>query len=239
MNLINVRVRHIAKALNKGDGYIIAQTGERITVRFDSGEEAIFMFPQVFKLNMLIAVDEKIQNQIIETAYQIETNSNDTNKKRDDTKQPFKCDEREEAKEEQILEEQIKILKDRLRIHRMVSKKEMTKDKAISLLRKQGYMANNQNTTFASKNRGAEVYWANPDKQMLGKDWFLILNDCAHEMVLFFKIPQKSILLEDVKFRVDNDKKIDLQIEYGNISFIDVRSKIEFDQFLIGHVCYN
>lgn len=111
-------------------------------------------------------------------------------------------------------------------------KTKMTKTKAVALFRNQGIYINN-NVTFASKNRGADNYWANPHFDVLKNDWYLILNDWIEEKLYLFYIPKNSIKEHDLVCRADKEERIDLQIMYKDVSFTDIRSKISFANYLI------
>ena len=109
---------------------------------------------------------------------------------------------------------------------------------AIKLFRDKGYYLYNRNTTFASKNDTAYIYWANPDVKLLKDDWFLILNDNIKNKYYLFKIPKGELKFWDFKLRADQNNKIDLQIIYNDNYFTDSRSKIEFRKYLIDEATY-
>lgn len=113
----------------------------------------------------------------------------------------------------------------------------MTKNKAIYLFRSKGYELNG-NVTFASKNKSANCYWANPDISVLSSDWYLILNDCYKQALHLFFIPNHSISSNKVVIRNDKKNQIDLQIMYDDHSFTDTRSKICFKHFMLASVNY-
>ena len=108
---------------------------------------------------------------------------------------------------------------------------EMRKSIAISIFRSKGYLSNN-NITYASKNRTAYNYWANPRFEMLEQEWFLILNDWINRVLYLFKIPSGSISVDDLIARADHNDQIDLQILYNDVNFRDTRSNIIFREYL-------
>ncbi len=112
----------------------------------------------------------------------------------------------------------------------------MTKNKAIALFKNTG-MSINENVTFASKNKAAYNYWANPSFEVLDSDWFLILNDWVRQKMYLFKIPAKTFRYNQLVSRADKSK-IDLQIMYEDNSFTDTRSKISFAKYLKGKISY-
>lgn len=109
---------------------------------------------------------------------------------------------------------------------------DMRKSLAISIFKGKGIMFNGK-ITFASKNRTAYNYWANPPFSILEEQWFLILNDWINRVLYLFKIPSRSILEDDLIARADNNSQIDLQILYNDVNFRDTRSDFMFKQFLI------
>lgn len=90
--------------------------------------------------------------------------------------------------------------------------------------------------TFASKNKGANNYWANPSFDCLKRDWFLILNDWQRKELHLFKIPANS--LNNLVSRADQPNLIDLQIAYNDPTFTDNRSGMSFKQYLINTIKY-
>lgn len=113
----------------------------------------------------------------------------------------------------------------------------ITKNIAINLFKSKNF-ATSRNTTFASKNKASNCYWANPLFESLKQDWYLILNDWQKNELHLFKIPVHALSENDLVCRADNEDKIDLQISYNDPSFTDTRSKISFAQFLISSISY-
>ncbi len=119
----------------------------------------------------------------------------------------------------------------------IVFNKLMTRSRAIELFRNCGYQLNN-NITFASKNKSANNYWANPNITCLEQDFWLILNDNMGNKLYLFKIPANAIQKSQLVTRSDKPNKIDLQIDYHNPSFIDNRSGYSFQSFLAKEIDY-
>ena len=111
------------------------------------------------------------------------------------------------------------------------------KSAAIKLLRRNGHLLNGE-ITYAAKNSGNDVYWANPNIEFLEKNWFLILDDTNHKTLYLFNIEANSIDPKDIKVRSDQPKKIDLNIEYLDENFTDIRSNLRFYPFLIADENY-
>ena len=113
----------------------------------------------------------------------------------------------------------------------------MIKSKAKSLLRSKGYSLF-YNVTFASKNNGANNYWANPELNLLNEDWSLILNDWKNRKIYLFNIPAKSIVKSELVMRRDQPNKIDLQIMYEDSTFTDNRSGYSFSKYKVAEINY-
>ena len=112
------------------------------------------------------------------------------------------------------------------------SSEPMTKNRAISMFDVQGFRIS-RNVTFASKNRSANNYWANPYFFALDSDWYLILNDWLKKELHLFIIPGKSIPHNAMIPRFDQPEKIDLQICFNDPTFTDTRSKVSFLKYLV------
>jgi antitoxin component of RelBE/YafQ-DinJ toxin-antitoxin module len=110
--------------------------------------------------------------------------------------------------------------------------RDMRKALAISIFRGKSVTFNG-NITFASKNRTANNYWANPSFEALEIEWFLILNDWINRVLYLFKVPSGAISQEELISRADNNNQIDLQILYNDTNFRDTRSNYIFKRFLI------
>lgn len=113
----------------------------------------------------------------------------------------------------------------------------IAKNQAISLFEASGIHLS-RNTTFASKNRGANNYWANPYFFALDSDWYLILNDWIKRELHLFLIPARTIPHKNMISRIDQADKIDLQISYNDPTFTDTRSKISFARYLVKSIKY-
>lgn len=113
----------------------------------------------------------------------------------------------------------------------------MTKNYAIRLFTNKGYTVA-RSITFASKNKSAYNYWANPNFDILNEDWSLILNDNKKQKLYLFNIPAKTILKSQLTPRADIVDVIDLQIRYNDITFTDNRSGFSFAQFFVNEINY-
>ena len=119
----------------------------------------------------------------------------------------------------------------------MVEEKPMTKSRAIALFEQRGIKIT-KNVTYASKNRAAYNYWANPYFFALEREWFLILNDWIRKELHLFVVPADTLRKSQLIARADQPEMIDLQICYNDPKFIDNRSKISFARFLAKSIRY-
>jgi hypothetical protein len=113
----------------------------------------------------------------------------------------------------------------------------LTKIEAKNLCMKNGINLKGE-ITFASKNKSASNYWANPNIEFVKYDWCLILNDFIKHELHVFHIPAYSIEDDKIKVRSDDANKIDLQIKYEDNSFEDSRSGIQFVKWFIKTISY-
>ena len=111
------------------------------------------------------------------------------------------------------------------------------KSQAIALFSAQGIRFN-RNVTFASKNKTAFNYWANPFFTALEEDWYLILNDWINRELHLFFIPAKTICPSELVARFDQQEKVDLQICFNDPTYTDNRSKISFSRYLVKNISY-
>lgn len=112
----------------------------------------------------------------------------------------------------------------------------ITKNQAVYLFRRRGN-AIGKEVTFASKNSGARIYWANPSFEVLNNDWSLILNDCDESKVYLFIIPAGSFSESDFCVRADRPR-MEIRIAYGDPSFTDTRSGVSFARYKVDEVEY-
>lgn len=125
----------------------------------------------------------------------------------------------------------------RLPVSPVIPHRTIDKSEAIRYFERLGYRFV-QKPTYASKNKSANNYWANPDTAILHNDWYLILNDWISKTLYLFFIPCNSIQLSQLTVRSDNQNKIDLQIIYSDPTFTDSRSGMSFLPFLKDQIQY-
>lgn len=107
----------------------------------------------------------------------------------------------------------------------------MSKSSAIQIFGQFGFNIHG-NITFSSENDSSgRKFWANPKKELLKHDWWLILNDIDRRKIYLFFIPANTWSVKDVYLRSDKPGLIDIQINYNDPEFVDSRSKICFKNF--------
>ncbi len=114
---------------------------------------------------------------------------------------------------------------------------EMRKVLAIRLFRDKGRQIG-KTVTYSSKNRATYNYWANPSFSVLSQDWKLILNDWVNRKIYLFSIPKNSLSRSSLVARNDQQNLIDLQILEQAPGFIDKRSGVSFNPYLIDTIAY-
>ena len=120
---------------------------------------------------------------------------------------------------------------DILKYYNQNMKFKMTKQKAISLLKREGIELTG-NISFASKNKSINHYWSNPEVWYLDDDWNVILNDNINRRIYLFIIPAHTYAESDFVKRNDKQDKLDIQITYDDVTFTEKRSKMSFEKHL-------
>ena len=91
------------------------------------------------------------------------------------------------------------------------------------------------------KQQGKDEFWANPKKDLLGQEWWLILNNNETMELVVMKVPAGAIALSQdgsvgLFVRVDKPDLIDLNINTS--SFKDRKSNIDFNPYVVKRVKY-
>jgi len=85
------------------------------------------------------------------------------------------------------------------------------------------------------KQQGKDEFWANPKKDLLGQEWWLILNNNETMELVVMKVPAAAIALSQdgtpgLLVRVDKPDLIDLNINTS--TFKDRKSGIDLSQYI-------
>ena len=116
--------------------------------------------------------------------------------------------------------------------------KKLGKAVAIKLFYKKGYNIRPSATTYAAKNSGGEIYWANPPKKLIHENWYIILDDNIAKKVRLFVIPANTFSISDLRTRKDKPNYIDMSIQYNDSSFSDIKSSVKLARFLKDTIDY-
>lgn len=95
--------------------------------------------------------------------------------------------------------------------------------------------------TYACKQQDKDEFWANPKKELLNQDWWIILNNNVNLELIVMRIPAGSLSLkrtgmEGLLIRTDKPHLIDLNI--NTASFKDRKSGIDFVNYIVKTVKY-
>lgn len=122
---------------------------------------------------------------------------------------------------------------------RVINSTGLNKSEGIELCRSNGFSVG-RNCTWASENRGktSQNFWANPTTDCLKSDWWLILNDISKKKIYVFFVPVNSLLPEQLVLRSDKPHQFDIQIRYGDSTFTDTRSHIQFCKWFKKEINY-
>lgn len=113
----------------------------------------------------------------------------------------------------------------------------ISKNQGIRLCVSAGLPVGN-NCTWASENTTTHNFWANPTVDLLNADWWLILNDKSSRKLYVFFIVRNTLSVNQLKVRSDHPNLIDLQIQYGDKTFTDTRSKVQFCRWFKKEIQY-
>lgn len=114
------------------------------------------------------------------------------------------------------------------------------KSEAIKFLNENGIIIDNK-ATYAVLSDDKASFWANPRTKLLKEDWDIILNDNSKMELIIMKVPADSVKLssesgEGLFVRTDKTDLIDLKFDAEN--FIDKKSGISFEQYIVNRVSY-
>lgn len=95
------------------------------------------------------------------------------------------------------------------------------------------------NFNYAHKNKN-NIFWANPFKSSLERDWWIILDDEGKKKLFLLFVPAKS--LTENQFYIRQDEKhagqIQLQFKYEKDRIVDTTSKLDFTCWLYATLDY-
>lgn len=114
------------------------------------------------------------------------------------------------------------------------------KSEAITYLQDKGITVG-KNLTYAVKQQGKEEFWANPKKELLEQEWWLILNNNEEMELIVLKVPKHSVSLDTkggtgLLLRADKPDLIDLNL--NTKTFKDRKSNLDFTQYIVETIKY-
>ena len=113
------------------------------------------------------------------------------------------------------------------------------KQEAISYLKEKGIEVG-KTVTYAVKQDGKELFWANPSIDVLHKEWWLILNNNVTMELFVLKVPENSMGLKTKKsngLSVRKDKPV-LHLYLDTKTLHDQTSDIDFSSFVVKRIKY-
>lgn len=114
------------------------------------------------------------------------------------------------------------------------------KSDAVSYLEEKGITVGKK-VTYTVKQQGKDEFWANPKKDLLGLEWWLVLNNNETMELVVMKVPAAAIALSQngtlgLLVRVDKPDLIDLYINTS--TFKDRKSSIDLSQYIVKRIKY-
>lgn len=114
------------------------------------------------------------------------------------------------------------------------------KQDAIMYLQENGVTVGKK-TTYAVKQHEKEEFWANPKKEFLNQEWWIILNNNETKELIVLKIPAKKLCLKTssesgLMVRMDKQDLLDLNI--NTVTFVDRKSGVDFSTFIENKIRY-
>ena len=114
------------------------------------------------------------------------------------------------------------------------------KPEAMAFLQEKGIIIGKK-STYAVKQQDRDEFWANPKKELLDQDWWLVLNNNKAMELVVMEVPARAIGLRHgnksgLIVRSDKPELLDLNI--NTFTFRDRKSGVDFSPFVIKHVKY-
>lgn len=120
----------------------------------------------------------------------------------------------------------------------IVPKKDTTlsKQQIAQLCEENGVYIDTSNLTLAGRN--GNHYPANVNFKLLGKDWYIALDDRELRKLHVFKVPANSLKPEQMVIRKDKKDYFLFYIKWNSPSFLENKSGIKFKQWLVKNISY-
>ena len=120
--------------------------------------------------------------------------------------------------------------------------KNKKKNPTLTFLKLQG-ITFGSNLTYAGSQKDKNIFWANPNVNILNSDWDIVLNNYSTREIICIKIPANTFTYKDknnnigFKTRV---KKDTLQLDFNvtQDKFVDIYSKYDLSPYITDRIKY-
>lgn len=96
--------------------------------------------------------------------------------------------------------------------------------------------------SYAKLQEKKNVFWINPDRDLIKNDWMLVLNNQVDRFIHILKVPGNTFLYslnnEKGVLRIRSDKPMYLDLHIDAKNFVDTGSKASFKEFVIKSIKY-
>ena len=120
--------------------------------------------------------------------------------------------------------------------------KKQKKQPTLTFLKLQGFMFG-KNLTYAGSQKDKNVFWANPNVNILNNDWDIILNNYSTREIICIKIPANTFTYKQedcnagFKTRV-KDGTLCLDFNVTQDKFVDIYSKYDLSSYITERIKY-
>ena len=111
------------------------------------------------------------------------------------------------------------------------------KNIAFKIFNDRGYYLYDKLVTLASST--LPHFWMNPQKTVINKNWYIILNDRYRKKFHLLYVPANSISSANLVEKSNDDTRWEFQIDYYNSDFNDLCSNISFKKYFVDTVDYS
>ncbi len=116
------------------------------------------------------------------------------------------------------------------------------KNQAIRYLVEKGIKINHRDCTYATLQKTKKEFWANPNRELLNKNWSIILNNTQTRELIYLLVPAETYSFVDGRkkgcFALRKDRKTTLDVNILQDSYIDIYSNIDMSVFIKGKYTY-
>lgn len=114
------------------------------------------------------------------------------------------------------------------------------KSDALAFLKEKGILIG-KSVTYSVKQANKDEFWANPKKDMLEREWWLVLNNNELMEMIILKVPSNTLAIkteasDGLLVRSDKEQLLDINVNVK--SLIDRKSGIDFSPFIVNRIQY-